>query len=620
MAVRPKLENRNSLALHTGHASADVIYRFAGVEVDAAGRRLYVDGQERACSHRVFTLLLMLCEQPGRVYTRDELFAQLWPSSRFPADESLSQLIFRLRTVLGPYNSVVVTVRHVGLRLDAEVLQETPAVRLNDKPGQTEATSKTEGGENAGAAADEIASGRRVALRSIVRARPRLLGLLAVVALAIALAYGLWPTDREVDMGWGLRESDLMASRADTADTLREVFRLDTTGDRPKAQLLLEAVHEADPSTPVPAIFLGAWANVRGDAGAAGEWFSRARQRFTPDTPHYTRLIERYLRQETEYVDTPLKLASLLLKLRPEAWQLRQARTHHYLIRNQRTEALADLQRLRVTSLNSRLWALALADRASLGDVEGAEAALNALPEDPGNALYDYVRGRIQFTRGDYGAARASFDRSVAAAKRAEQPLMQLVNGEHAAMASAELGQWADVRERLHRLLALSLDENRNDFALEISLLLIGLPTITPEERKQEIQKLTVLMAQPGVYECVCIELVLGVFGESAPAALRCRLGDLPSGYEHRGLRELVGGFRALVDGDVPSARAQLDASRREGVGETTLAAFADALAARLGEKVRLPPPPDPPYPYWIRFVVRWQLQAALAAKPLSPK
>lgn len=589
----------------------EAIYRFAGVEADAAARRLYIDGKERSCSHRVFNLLLALCEEPGRVHTRDELFARLWPDGRFPADESLSQLIFRLRTALGRYNSVLVTVRHVGVRLDAEVQREVRADASVRSPPSGELTQISSSEPASHVPAVEVRESA-VPTRWWRRAPAKLGATAAVLAMIGVAVWQVWPSDPSVDVGWGLRESDMMASRADTAATMREALSLDATNDRGKALLLLEAMHQADPTTPIPSMFLGMWKSLAGEVDVGKQWFAQSSQRIGTNAPHYVRLLNRYMSEEAETSDAEtLKRESLLLGLRPEAWQLRLARAHTYLLRNQRADALADLKLIPITWLDERRMALTLGDRASLGDADGAEALLATVPAHPDSSVHPYVTGRIQFARGDYAAARSSFDEAAAIARRTERVWQRLTSELHAASISAELGEWSDARERLRRLRTTARDEGWGNRALGASLLLLALPNHSPEERTREYEDLVANYTQLDPYSCVCVELVLGMLVLRTPESLRCDLEDMPESAGTRGQRALLTGLRALADGDRGTARDQLDRAQAAGVQETVLAPFADVLSAALGQTVAVPPPPDPPYPFWERYAARWHLRAA---------
>lgn len=62
--------------------SASLRYRFDDVVIEPHGRRVFVAARERAASRRAFDLLQILCEQPGRVLTRDELSERLWPGGQ----------------------------------------------------------------------------------------------------------------------------------------------------------------------------------------------------------------------------------------------------------------------------------------------------------------------------------------------------------------------------------------------------------------------------------------------------------------------------------------------------------------------------------------------------------
>ena len=83
-------------------------------------------------------LLQALCEQPGLLISRTELFGYIWPR-QVVSDESLTKLIFRLRELLGKYSARIVTVRSRGVRLDATVqkIQRSSAIpRGAPRPNQ----------------------------------------------------------------------------------------------------------------------------------------------------------------------------------------------------------------------------------------------------------------------------------------------------------------------------------------------------------------------------------------------------------------------------------------------------------------------------------------------------
>ena len=55
----------------------DVI-EIRGIRIDKTARRVIVDGEEKAFTGKEFDLLTFLAENPNHVYTKEELFRQIW--------------------------------------------------------------------------------------------------------------------------------------------------------------------------------------------------------------------------------------------------------------------------------------------------------------------------------------------------------------------------------------------------------------------------------------------------------------------------------------------------------------------------------------------------------------
>ena len=54
------------------------IVEIRGLKIDKTARRVYVDGEEKIFTTKEFDLLTFLAEHPNRVYTKDELFREIW--------------------------------------------------------------------------------------------------------------------------------------------------------------------------------------------------------------------------------------------------------------------------------------------------------------------------------------------------------------------------------------------------------------------------------------------------------------------------------------------------------------------------------------------------------------
>jgi len=60
----------------------DVI-EIRGIKIDKTARRVYVDGEEKAFTTKEFDLLTFLAENPNHVYTKEELFREIWDMDSF---------------------------------------------------------------------------------------------------------------------------------------------------------------------------------------------------------------------------------------------------------------------------------------------------------------------------------------------------------------------------------------------------------------------------------------------------------------------------------------------------------------------------------------------------------
>ena len=61
----------------SGVPSNDVI-EIRGIKIDKTARRVWVNGEETNFTSKEFDLLAFLAQNPNRVYTKDELFQEIW--------------------------------------------------------------------------------------------------------------------------------------------------------------------------------------------------------------------------------------------------------------------------------------------------------------------------------------------------------------------------------------------------------------------------------------------------------------------------------------------------------------------------------------------------------------
>ena len=83
------------------HPGEEQRLRFGEVEIDAVARRLYCAGEEIEVTRRQFDLLLRLTSQPGRVFSRAELLASVWPHASGSSEQTVTEHVRALRHKLG---------------------------------------------------------------------------------------------------------------------------------------------------------------------------------------------------------------------------------------------------------------------------------------------------------------------------------------------------------------------------------------------------------------------------------------------------------------------------------------------------------------------------------------
>ncbi|MBR6770891.1 MAG: response regulator transcription factor [Lachnospiraceae bacterium] len=61
----------------SNHKVNDIV-EIRGIKIDKTARRVYVDGVERAFTTKEFDLLTFLAENPNHVFSKEELFREIW--------------------------------------------------------------------------------------------------------------------------------------------------------------------------------------------------------------------------------------------------------------------------------------------------------------------------------------------------------------------------------------------------------------------------------------------------------------------------------------------------------------------------------------------------------------
>lgn len=95
------------------------------VTVDVRTRRVTVNGLPVTLSPKEFDLLAFLAEDPGAVFSRDQILRSVWDENWWGSTKTLDVHVASLRKKLGD-PALIETVRGVGYRMAEETSAETP--------------------------------------------------------------------------------------------------------------------------------------------------------------------------------------------------------------------------------------------------------------------------------------------------------------------------------------------------------------------------------------------------------------------------------------------------------------------------------------------------------------
>jgi len=158
--------------------------RFDRYVLDLDRGCLLLDGNEIALRPKTFAVLHCLVENSGRLVSKDELFAEVWPNLAI-TDDALVQSIGELRRALGDDGlRLIRTIPRRGYRFESDV---SPAAAMAQSPADAVAVSAAPA-----APPPAAATGARTRLGVLTTAPGLRVGLLVSLVLAILLAGTLW--------------------------------------------------------------------------------------------------------------------------------------------------------------------------------------------------------------------------------------------------------------------------------------------------------------------------------------------------------------------------------------------------------------------------------------------
>jgi DNA-binding response OmpR family regulator len=124
LQARVKAIFRRVKAIANGSMSSNAVVRAGNMVIDADRRLVTLGGQEVDLTAKEFDLLLHLAQNPGRVYTREQLLDFVWGYNHTGYQHTVNSHINRLRTKIekDPANPLfVLTVWGVGYKFSENV-------------------------------------------------------------------------------------------------------------------------------------------------------------------------------------------------------------------------------------------------------------------------------------------------------------------------------------------------------------------------------------------------------------------------------------------------------------------------------------------------------------------
>ena len=95
-------ETGTEYILNPYSAKTKRILKYNGLEIDPIYRVVRTSGTEIELTNYEFGILYLLARNPGQVFSRGQIYTQVWSSPYYGADDTVSSLIRRIRKKIEP--------------------------------------------------------------------------------------------------------------------------------------------------------------------------------------------------------------------------------------------------------------------------------------------------------------------------------------------------------------------------------------------------------------------------------------------------------------------------------------------------------------------------------------
>lgn len=94
--------------------------RYKGLTINVPQKKVIIDGEEVSLTKKEFEILLLLLQNAGRVFSREDILSKVWNDEVYVLDRTIDVNITRLRKKIGEYGKHIVTRLGYGYCFECE--------------------------------------------------------------------------------------------------------------------------------------------------------------------------------------------------------------------------------------------------------------------------------------------------------------------------------------------------------------------------------------------------------------------------------------------------------------------------------------------------------------------
>ena len=83
--------------------------QYKGLTINISQKKVSIDGEEIPLTKKEFEILLLLLQNAGRVFSREDILSKVWNDEVYVLDRTIDVNITRLRKKIGEYGKNIVT-------------------------------------------------------------------------------------------------------------------------------------------------------------------------------------------------------------------------------------------------------------------------------------------------------------------------------------------------------------------------------------------------------------------------------------------------------------------------------------------------------------------------------